>query len=446
MSAEELLSKTVTQLPPPAAGVSSGDAHRVEETARQLEETASDLASMAGDLGITGDSADLGAERFLEVTRDLRRRADQCTEAAAVARRAYRALIDAKIAYQALPSGEIGSAQRDYFMRGGMINVGGQALSGPAAVNYLDQQAARTREYQAQQILNRLNAYMTVATSELPDVEVPRGGWPPPPPPPDPSGGGSGVGSYAPGGGGSAGVGSVPSGSGAVLDQPTGSPGTGTGAGAHDPAGGSGVTGPGTIGGGTSTPGAGSADGSVGGTVPGASTGPGGIGTGAGAGTGIGGAGGVLAGGTAIGGAAVGATGLGRSGLGTGGAGGIGGAGGLNAAGAGGAGGTGGLAGGARGATGIGATTGASGTGTGTGAGAAAGSRGMTGMPMGGGAAGAGSTKSKRPGSHGYLVPDLDIDDEPATIDLGPGAKAGSRDQLPPTPLVPDEDPDDETW
>ena len=54
MSAEEMLSRTVRQLPPPAAGVCSGDAYRVKDVAAQLEEVAEALRNSARDLGIEG--------------------------------------------------------------------------------------------------------------------------------------------------------------------------------------------------------------------------------------------------------------------------------------------------------------------------------------------------------------------------------------------------------
>jgi len=46
---------------------------------------------------------------------------------------------------------------------------------------------------------------------------------------------------------------------------------------------------------------------------------------------------------------------------------------------------------------------------------------------VGGGAGGGASSKSKRTGSGGYQAPKLDLPDDQAIPDLGPGARAGSR-------------------
>lgn len=210
MSAEEMLSRTVTQLPPPAAGVYSGDADRVEETAEQLEEIAQSLRSMAPDLGIKGASGDTGTEAFLIVMRELFERADEATAAARVARKAYRAVTDARARYQELPPGQIDANQRQHFIRGAQsIPVNGQALTGTQAVNFLDQQAARHREYQAQQILNDLNADMAEATNRLPEIRGRHdtGGFAPHP---DSTPSGGSTRPYTSGGGGSTGVGGVP--------------------------------------------------------------------------------------------------------------------------------------------------------------------------------------------------------------------------------------------
>lgn len=92
----------------------------------------------------------------------------------------------------------------------------------------------------------------------------------------------------------------------------------------------------------------------------------------------------------------------------------------------------------------------ASGTGVGSEEGGAAGSQAggaKGGMPMGGsGAGGAGKEKGRR-NSAGYLVPNLNIADDQAVVDLGAGAKAGSRAQLAAERFAPGDDFEpDETW
>lgn len=67
-------------------------------------------------------------------------------------------------------------------------------------------------------------------------------------------------------------------------------------------------------------------------------------------------------------------------------------------------------------------------------------------MPMGGGAGGAqGGTRRRRSGAGGLLAPHFDFDDEVGRPDLGRGARAGSRDSLPTTP-VKEPTTDDDAW
>lgn len=471
MSAEELLSRTVKQIPPSYAGVYSGDAHRVEEIVTRLEDVADTLRAMSYDLGLEGEAADAGTAAFEQVRLKLLDRAEAATQAAATARRAYEHLMEARAAYNELPPAEIDDGLRNRLMSGGTIRVGGIDMTGTAAVGYLNYQYRSRREAAARRALDRLSSQMQVAKDELPVVED----YFPDKPTPDP-GGNTGGGRDRTGGGSGRppSGGTVPApGGGRIVPVP----------GSDDPEEGwvpppaygidpnpivplpypkdINVDGPGDGGwvgldpvepgtprrpglgggwnGGIGGPGWSGGGGSYGGSNP------------------IGGAGGALAGGAAIGGTALGAAGLLRGGLGAlGGLGGAAGAAGAAGAGAGGlipgafggagGAGAGGAAAGARGASGIGMVPGAAGGAAGTGAGGAAGRGSMMGMPMGGaGAAGGGKEKGKRSGSH-YMAPDVEVEEEAGRVPLGPGAKAGSRDELPQTAAMDAEEDLDEDW
>ena len=68
-------------------------------------------------------------------------------------------------------------------------------------------------------------------------------------------------------------------------------------------------------------------------------------------------------------------------------------------------------------------------------------------MPMGGGSAGGAGKEKGRRNSAGYLIPHLNIADNQAVVDLGAGAKAGSRAQLAAERFAPMADLEpDETW
>jgi len=425
----------------------------IAKAAANYESMASRLTKFTTDLGLYGAAGDAAAQRFDDLRKQMLSAADQTARVAAGIEQGRLALADAVEAYHALPSATLSLAQRVAIL--GDTSPGG--TGGTAADYYaLDATIAaleRDREAAAAKAMTNLTAALQDATWTLQGGDqTSRTGGPIPP-----SGGpgtstGRGGSSTGPDAGSTFGSGLSSSSSDGGVD--VGALGAGsawsTSSGAEASAGsGSGWTGAATaggVGGYTGvTGGSTSSDGSMGGYVPGAgltggtspigstwatsgsnhsSWDPSVSGTAAG--------GGALAGGLVVGGAALGAAGLGRLGGGSGmyGIGGIG-AGGLGAGGGIGGSGVGGRLGGAGAAPGAG-------LGSGSGAGGAQGGAAMLGGGAPGGGAG-GSSKQRRQSGQ-YRAPRLGDFDEPEHIDLGPGARAGSRTH--PNPPIVDEDPD----
>ncbi|HEY8717629.1 hypothetical protein [Pengzhenrongella sp.] len=435
----------------------TADSKSVIDTAAELESIAAELVRIAGDLGMSGPAADAAVDTFVVLSRKVKVHADQTTQTANAAIKAHNALREAKVAYEALPSGDVGVLEgaaivaketANWSALPGVGTVVGVNV-GAAEVLALSNKREQAREDAADQAINNLNASMITAKSALhyaPATDDDRyaetaitpahsvtpstgsgaaGGW-------SSSMGGSGYTPRLAGGSGSgiAGGGSIAGGAAASLAQSAGGSGAESGSGI------------------------------------------GGIGA-----RGIGGA---LIGGVAVGGLALGAVALARSraaraASGAGGTSGVlgrsseEGAGGLGGPGRGGAG-AGGLAGSrsgstsglGRGTSGSGAGSGLSGTtesegagagsragGSGTAAGSRSGAATGGGAPMGGGGGGGagGSSKGRRAGGGGHLAPHLDIADEKSDIDLGAGAKAGSRSELRAQRAAPVDDFEpDETW
>ena len=427
----------------------------VKAMMQTVASAAVELDRITQELGLTGAAADAAKASINLLAKDMTDHAARLQVAYKAADDARAAIINAQNAYHDLPDGALGTGYQ-------VAAIATFGVVGGYAEKYYSDSREDSRENEASIALSDLSAALDEAASRLPVPLYAEFNAPD-----EEDGGTSSVGGDGGGGGGtpvkgpdvntwpqstvpilSTGMGLATEPAGVTADwTPTSPPTSNPGGGGGGPISGPVVSDP------RFTPWTGhpvstpdpvcsgyttSSDGLVDGHVPGPPTtsspftgtgGPGWDGSGAG-GFGSGSGGGALAGSLTIGGAAAGAGGLGRFGGGGSGLGGVGAGGGSGLSGT---------------AVGSGLNAGSQST-AGAGAAGAKGSTMMGGMG-GGGAGGGASSKSKRTGLGGYRAPKLDLPEDQAIPDLGPGARAGSRAQLCAAAEAGDSAPEvEETW
>jgi len=428
----------------------------VKTMMQTVANAAAELDRITQDLGLTGVAADAAKASINLLAKDMTDHAERLQVAYKAADDARAAIINAQNAYHDLPDGALGTGYQ-------VAAIAAFGVAGGYAEKYYSDSREDARENKAATALSDLATALDGAAAALPvpprkaEVYVSQGEIPPV----GGDDGGGGGGTWTPGSGPDANawpqltVPSLSTGTGLVTEPtgvtadwtPTSPPTSNPGGGGGGPISGPVVSDP------RFTPWTGhpvstpdpvcsgyttSSDGLVDGHVPGPPTtsspftgtgGPGWGGSGAG-GFGSGSGGGALAGSLTIGGAAAGAGGLGRFGGGGSGLGGV----------------------GAGGGSGLSGTAGGSGLNAGSQSTAGAGAAGAKGSTMmggmgAGGAGGGASSKSKRTGLGGYRAPKLDLPEDQAIPDLGPGARAGSRAQLCAAAEAGDSAPEvEETW